>query len=65
MEWFTIKDGVKYLVNDLDATNTTGIVAWHAGPQLPAYVSHQYPYAGGDWARADNSSGRSPAAALL
>ncbi len=53
LEWFTIKDGVKYLINDLDATNTTGIVAYYAGPQLPAYVSHVFPYEGATGARAD------------
>ena len=52
-EWFTIKDGVKYLINDPSGTNTTGIAAYYAGPQLPAYVSHLYPYAGATDCRAD------------
>ncbi len=53
LEWFTIKDGVKYLVNDPDATNTTGIAAYYMGPQLPAYVSHLYPRATATGCRAD------------
>ena len=53
MEWLTIKDGVKYLVNDPSATNASGITAYQAGPQLPAYVSHLYPRAGATGARAD------------
>lgn len=52
-EWFTVKDGVKYLINDPAATNTTGVVAYYAGPQLPAYVSHVYPFDGATGARAD------------
>ncbi len=53
LEWFTIKDGVKYLVNDPSLTNTTGVAAYYAGPQLPAYVSHLFPYNGATGARAD------------
>jgi hypothetical protein len=52
-EWFTIKDGVKYLINDSATTNTTGISVYYAGPQLPAYVSHLYPFDGATGARAD------------
>jgi hypothetical protein len=38
-EWFTVVNGTRYLVNDLTTTNTTGIIAYYAGPALPAYVS--------------------------
>ncbi|PYK60784.1 MAG: hypothetical protein DME21_10845, partial [Verrucomicrobia bacterium] len=38
-EWFTVQpDGTKILINDPSPTNTTGIKAFYAGPQLPAYV---------------------------
>ncbi len=53
LEWFSIKDGVKYLINDPDPTNTTGVAAYYVGPQLPAYVSHLFPYDGATGARAD------------
>ncbi len=53
LEWFTIKDGVKYLINDPDATNTTGVAAYYMGPQLPAYVSHYFPMSGWTGCRAD------------
>jgi hypothetical protein len=53
LEFIVVKDGVKYLVNDSDATNTTGVVAYYSGPALPAYVSHLYPYNGASGARAD------------
>lgn len=53
LEWFTVKDGVKYLLNDPSATNTTGITAYFAGPQMPAWVSHVYPYNGAQGCRAD------------
>lgn len=53
LEWFTVKDGVKYLINDPSPTNTTGVAAYYAGPQLPAYVSHLFPYDGATGARAD------------
>lgn len=53
LEWLFTKDGVKYLVNDPSPTNTTGIVAYYAGPVLPAYVSHLYPYDGATGTRAD------------
>ncbi len=38
-EWFTFKNGVRYLINDPDPSNTTGIHAYYAGPSLPPYVS--------------------------
>ncbi len=53
LEWFTIKDGVKYLINDPDATNTTGVAAYYLGPTLPAYVSHLYPHTQATGCRAD------------
>lgn len=53
LEWFTIKEGVKYLINDPETTNTTGVAAYYVGPQLPAYVSHLFPAAGWTGCRAD------------
>lgn len=53
LEWFTIKNGVKYLINDPSPTNTSGIAAYYIGPTLPAYVSHFYPFAGATGCRAD------------
>jgi hypothetical protein len=53
LEWLSITNGVKTLINDPDATNTTGIAAYYAGPALPAYASHYYPPAGVTGARAD------------
>ena len=45
-EFFSINGGVKYLVNDPDPTNTTGIAAYYIGPSLPAYVSAVQPNPG-------------------
>ena len=45
LEWLTVKDGVKYLVNDAAATNVSGVKAYYAGP-APAYVQIVQPYAG-------------------
>lgn len=42
-EWFTIKDGVKYLVNDPSGTNASGVRAFYSGPALPAFVSAVQP----------------------
>jgi hypothetical protein len=38
-EWFTFQNGVRYLINDPDPSNTTGIHAYYAGPSLPPYVA--------------------------
>lgn len=46
LEWFSVKDGVKYLINDPETTNTSGIKAYYAGPAAPAYVQIVSPYAG-------------------
>jgi len=53
MEWFTVNNGVRVLVNDPDPTNTTGITAYFSGPALPAYVSQINPYDGQGGARPD------------
>ena len=42
-EWFTIKDGVHYLINDPDATNTTGITAYYGLTSMPASVAYVTP----------------------
>lgn len=42
-EWFTIKDGVHYLINDPDATNTTGITAYYSLNSMPASVAYVTP----------------------
>jgi len=52
-EWFTVQDGVKYLINDPDSTNATGIKAFYSGPALPAFVSHINPYFNATGCRAD------------
>ncbi len=51
-EWFTIKDGVKYLLNDPSGTNVSGVKAFYSGPALPAFVSAVQPN--------PNSSGAMP-----
>ena len=38
-EWYTFKNGIRYLINDPDPTNTTGIHAYYTGPSLPPYVA--------------------------
>jgi hypothetical protein len=38
-EWFSWKNGIRYLINDPDPSNTTGIHAYYAGPSLPPYVA--------------------------
>jgi len=38
-EWFTFLNGIRYLINDPDPSNTTGIHAYYAGPSLPPYVA--------------------------
>ncbi len=38
-EWFTWLNGVRYLINDPDPSNTTGIHAYYVGPTLPPYVA--------------------------
>src|SRR5579883_2704594 len=53
MEWFTVNNGVRVLVNDPSPTNTTGITAYYSGPALPAYVSQINPYDGQGGARPD------------
>ena len=53
VEFFSITNGVKTLINDPSGANTTGIAAYYAGPALPAYVSHLYPPAGFTGVRAD------------
>jgi hypothetical protein len=53
LEFFSITNGVKTLINDPSGANTTGIAAYYAGPVLPAYVSHLYPPAGFTGTRAD------------
>jgi hypothetical protein len=43
-EWFSVDpSGTRYLINDPDSTNSTGIKAYYSGPQLPAYVSEFWP----------------------
>jgi hypothetical protein len=43
-EWFSVDtSGTRYLVNDPDPTNTTGIAFYYSGPQLPAYVAEYWP----------------------
>lgn len=46
LEWFTIKNGVKILVNDPSVTNNSGVGVFYAGPALPAYVSAVEPNPG-------------------
>jgi len=46
LEWFTIKNGVKYLVNDPSVTNVSGVKAFYSGPALPAYVAAVQPNPG-------------------
>ena len=46
LEWFTIKNGVKYLVNDPSPTNTSGVKAFYSGPALPAFVAAVQPNPG-------------------
>lgn len=53
VEWFTVNNGVRVLVNDPSSTNTTGITAYYSGPSLPAYVSQINPYDGQGNARPD------------
>src|SRR5206468_10115052 len=45
-EFFSVLNGVKYLINDPSPTNTTGIKAFYSGPALPAYVSAVQPNPG-------------------
>ncbi len=45
-EFFSVANGVKYLVNDPDPTNTSGVHAFYSGPARPAYVSQVNPYPG-------------------
>jgi len=53
LEWFTVKNGTKFLVNDPDPTNTSGVAVFYSGPALPAWVSHINPYNGATGTRAD------------
>jgi len=54
LEWFTVTtNGTKILINDPDATNTTGVAVFYSGPALPAYLSHINPYNGATSTRAD------------
>lgn len=53
LEWFTVQNGAKILVNDPSATNTTGIKAFYSGPVLPAYVSQVNPLPGATGVRPD------------
>jgi hypothetical protein len=53
LEWFTVNNGVRYLVNDPSPTNTTGIKAFYSGPAQAAYVSQINPYDGQSGARPD------------
>jgi hypothetical protein len=46
LEWFTVANGVKYLINDPSPTNTSGVAAYYAGPAPRAYVSNLNPYNG-------------------
>jgi hypothetical protein len=53
LEWFTVNNGIKVLINDPSVTNTTGVTVFYQGPALPAYVSHINPLNGMTTARAD------------
>ena len=53
LEWFTVNNGVRVLVNDPSPTNTSGIKAFFSGPAMPAYVSQINPYDGQGNARPD------------
>lgn len=45
-EFFCVKDGVKYLINDPASTSTTGIQAFYGNPRMPAYQAYVTPYSG-------------------
>lgn len=53
LEWFTIANGVKYLVNDPSPTNASGVSAFYQGPAVTAYVSQINPYNGQTGCRPD------------
>jgi hypothetical protein len=42
-EWFTVKNGVKTLINDPSPGNASGVKAFYSGPALPAFVSAVQP----------------------
>lgn len=52
-EWFTIQNGVKYLLNDPSTTNASGVKVFYSGPGLPAFVSAIEPLPGSTANRAD------------
>jgi len=44
LEWFSVDtSGTRYLINDPDPTNSTGIAFYYNGPPAPAYVSEFWP----------------------
>jgi hypothetical protein len=54
VEWFVVQPGGnKVLVNDPSPTNNTGVAAYYAGPQGPAYVSDLRPYPDSNWIQPD------------
>jgi len=49
LEWFSYAPGdttTRFLVNDPDPTNQSGVAFYYVGPELPAYVSEFWPSPG-------------------